>query len=128
MKKAREMGLVPLMTANMELRKLIRSFCAIPLLPQNLIQRGVESLMRTAQRRGFLPLLNEFFTYFIDTWIAGPFFESLSVYNQPHRTNNVAESANKMLRKKTGVHRPGLWHFIGKHTPSGTETIKNIST
>lgn len=114
LRKAGELGLIPHMRQDRQLKTLIRSFCAIPLLPQNLIERGVRILMAQAHQRGFLPLLNDFLHYYIDTFMTMPFFGSLSVFEQPHRTNNVAESCNKLLRKKTGAHRPRLWHFVGR--------------
>ncbi|KAE8740773.1 hypothetical protein FOCC_FOCC013697 [Frankliniella occidentalis] len=112
LKKARELGLVPFMNQHRRLRSLIRSVCALPLLPQALMGRGLNTLIQEANRRGYLQLLTPFFNYMIDTWMSNPLFSTLSVYDQPHRTNNVSESCNRMLRSRTGVHRPGLWQFL----------------
>ncbi|KAE8739287.1 hypothetical protein FOCC_FOCC015210 [Frankliniella occidentalis] len=112
LKKARELGLVPFMNQQRRLKSLIRSVCALPLLPQNLIGRGLNTLIQEARRRGYIQLLAPFFNYLIDTWMTNPLFSTMCVFNQPHRTNNVSESCNRMLRARTGAHRPGLWHFL----------------
>ncbi|KAK3910862.1 Protein FAR1-RELATED SEQUENCE 2 [Frankliniella fusca] len=112
LKKARELGLVPFMNQHRQLRSLIRAMCALPLLPQALMGRGLNTLIQEATRRGYVQFLNPYFNYMIDTWMTNPLFSTMSVYDQPHRTNNVSESCNRMLRSKTGAHRPGLWHFL----------------
>ncbi|XP_052119508.1 uncharacterized protein LOC127748758 [Frankliniella occidentalis] len=112
LKKARELGLVPFMNQHRRLKSLIRSACALALLPKNVMARGLNTLIQEATRRGYIQLLNGFFLYMINTWMTDPLFSTMSVYDQPHRTNNVSESCNRMLRSKTGAHRPGLWHFI----------------
>lgn len=68
--------------------------------------------MREANAAGLIQVLQPFFDYFINTWMSPAFFPSLSVYGVKNRTNNVAESANKILRSLTGAHRPSLWHFL----------------
>ncbi|KAJ1528957.1 hypothetical protein ONE63_007325 [Megalurothrips usitatus] len=112
LRKVKELRLRPHMQQNRNLRSIIRSMLALPLLPTNLIIRGYRTLMVEAQRTGLLGLLNELFQYWTDTWAAPHVFQSLSVYGLRHRTNNVCESANRLLRSKTGAHRPGLWHFL----------------
>ena len=109
---AKQMGLGPLMRENRVLRSLVRSTLAIPLLPQRFMARGLASLIREANAAGLINILQPFFNYMIDTWMSPTFFRSLSVYGIRHRTNNVCESANKILRSFTGAHRPSLWHFI----------------
>ncbi|XP_034252579.1 uncharacterized protein LOC117652054 [Thrips palmi] len=110
--KARALGLTQLMRDNRVLRSLVRASLALPLLPAGLIDRGLRTLILEAQRSGHFPVLEPFFTYWVETWGNPRFFRYLSVYGLKHRTNNVAESANRLLRSKTGAHRPGLWHFL----------------
>ncbi|KAK3930908.1 putative 14.5 kDa early protein [Frankliniella fusca] len=112
LKKARELGLVPFMNQHRRFKSLICCVCALPLLPQAVIGRGFNTLIQEATRRGYIQLLNGFFNYMIDTWMTDPLFSTMCVYGQPHRTNNVSESCNRMLRSRTGAHRPGLWNFL----------------
>lgn len=115
LKKVRLLGLIPAIN-NRRLRSLIRSVCAVPLLPKALMERGVQTLISEAAQRGFFPLLNDFFEYYIGFWMAPHIKSRLSVFGMKHRTNNVSECSNKLLRSRTGAHRPGLWHFLCKYT------------
>lgn len=108
------MGLVPVMAQNYYVKSIVRSACAIPLLPKTVMARGLQTLITEAERKHVIIALKEFFEYFTQTWMC-KHFETLSVYGLKHRTNNLAESCNKMLRVKTGAHRPSLWHFICKY-------------
>ena len=110
-RKARTMGFVPAMNAYPALKSLIRSVCGLPLLPRPLMMRGLMSLISEARRRGFLLFLQSFFLYIINTWMSPNMIRRLCVFRLKHRTNNVAECANRLLRNRTGAHRPGLWHF-----------------
>lgn len=114
MKHARSMGLVPLMNANRHLKSIVRSCCALALLPARAIRRGFVTLMTEAARRNVLQQLTPFFDYMIETWLTQRMIPKLSVFRLRHRTNNVAEAVNKVLRRRTGAHRPGLWHFLSK--------------
>lgn len=113
-KTSREM-LAAVMRENRVVKSIVRSTMAIPLLPTNLMARGLQSLMREAAIAGVNGILEGFFNYFIDTWFSPTYFGSLSVYGIRHRTNNVCESCNRLLRSLTGAHRPGLWHFLSKY-------------
>ena len=86
LKKVREMGLIPQINNNRPLKSLIRSLCAIPLLPTALMERGVQTLMTEAARRGFFPLLGNFFEYYIGFWMAPNVKSRLSVFGLKHRT------------------------------------------
>ena len=101
---ARQLELTAFLQQNREAKSLVRASLAIPLLPQRLMARGFRTLIAEAARRGILGPLEPFFNYFIDTWFSARFFRSLSVFGLKHRTNNCSESANRMLRAKTGVH------------------------
>lgn len=114
LKKAKELGLTAFSRRNLRNRSLLRSFLGIPLLPQHMIVRGFATLVTEAQRLGVLVELGGFITYFMKTWLTQPYFQTLSVFRLKHRTNNLCESCNKLLRSKTGAHKPGLWHFLSK--------------
>lgn len=116
LRKVRELGLIPELNNSRPLKSLIRSVCAIPLLPTALMERGVQTLISEAARRGFFPLLDNFFEYYINFWMAPNVKRRLSVFGMKHRTNNVSECCNKLLRSRTGAHRPGLWHFLCKYS------------
>lgn len=108
------MGLVQLINQNPHVRRIIRSCCALALLPAGLIRRGLRILVAEAARLNVIQHLAEFFNYMVDTWMTDRMLVKLSVFGLKHRTNNVAEAANKILRRRTGAHRPGLWHFLCK--------------
>ena len=102
------------MNANRRLKSIVRSACAIPLLPPALMERGIQTLIQEAAQHGILPHLDSFFQYLINTWMAPNVKKRLSVFRLRHRTNNVAESNNRLRRGRTGAYRPGLWHFLCK--------------
>lgn len=114
LRKVKELGLRALLLNDLILRSIVRSILALPLLPAALIDRGLQTLIVEATRGGYFLVLQPLFNYWIDTWGRQRFFQFLSVFGVAHRTNNVCESANRLLRSKTGAHRPGLWHFLCK--------------
>ena len=91
---------------------IIRSCCALPLLEQNMIEEGLLSLVLEAIAEGLFEYLADYFIYIYDTWIRSHRFQSLSVFLAPFRTNNASESANRMLRIRTRVHRPNVATFM----------------
>lgn len=113
-KKARELGLVPLVNANQHAKRILRSCCALALLPANLIHRGFRRIAAEAAQQNLLQDLMPFLQYMVNTWMSDQMLPKLSVFGLRNRTNNVAETSNKMLRRRTGAHRPGLWHFLCK--------------
>ena len=113
-KMVRELGLTAYLRESRIAKSLVRSALAIPLLPQRLMARGFQTLIAEANRRGLFGPLEPFFNYMTETWFSMPFLQSLSVYGLKHRTNNCAESANRLLRSKTGAHKPSVWHFLCK--------------
>ncbi len=125
--KAQELHLFPTMRANRRLNSLVRSLLGIPLLPGNLMLRGFDTLVREARQRNLFAILDPLFTYYANFWFSPAVFQSLSVYGLKHRTNNIAESANRLLRSRTGAHRPGLWHFLCKSLVFSIHESKKIS-
>lgn len=111
---AKDLGLQPLMNASRKLSSIIRATYAIPLLPPRLLRKGFVALVREAYRQGLLRHLDAFFEYLNDTWLNGFRADALSVFLARHRTNNVSESANRMLRVRTKVHHPTVSLFLGK--------------
>lgn len=129
-RKGKKHGLTKRLLADEpQLRSIFRSFMSIPLLPHAEMQHGVMVLIRAAVRANVLRYLVRFLAYYIRTWMMGPNFEILSVYNQPNRTNNACEAANRVLGLVTGPHRPNIWHFIRKFSNviSKTKMLKIIS-
>ncbi len=114
-KKSKKHGLTKqLLSHEPELRSIVRSFNAIPLLPHEEMHHGVMVLIRRAMRANVIHHLFGFLAYFIRTWMIGQNYEILSVYNQGHRTNNACEAANRILRLETGPHHPNVWNSIRK--------------
>lgn len=111
---AKDLGLQPMMNANRRLTSIIRATYAIPLLPPGLLRKGFVALVRESYREGLLRHLDAFFEYLNDTWLNGFRANALSVFLARHRTNNVSESANRMLRLRTKVHHPTISLFLGK--------------
>ncbi|XP_034238942.1 uncharacterized protein LOC117643894 [Thrips palmi] len=110
--KTRHLGLTGLLREDRICRSIARSLLAVPLLPKRYMERGVRVLIAEAHREGRLDQLNALFDYYTDTWFSASAFESLSVYRAEHRTNNCAETANKMFGSKTGANRPGVYRFL----------------
>ncbi|XP_052128669.1 uncharacterized protein LOC113212190 [Frankliniella occidentalis] len=112
-RKGKKFGLTKrLLRDEPELRSIFRSFMAIPLLPHAEMRHGFLVLVRSAMRENVIQHMIRFLAYYIRTWMQGPNYEILSVYNQPDRTNNACEAANRVLGMETGPHHPNIWHFI----------------
>lgn len=114
-KKSAALGLKALANRVQALRSLLRAFTAIPLLPPHLLDRGFRALVQESIRRNLFQLLLPFMYYFMKTWLLGWRRDTVSVFEQADRTNNAGESANRMLRRRTGPHHPSLWKFMSKY-------------
>lgn len=128
-KKATELGFRALLQLHLRIPSILRSCCAIALLPKELMIFALLSLALEAQQEGILHLMQPIFTYLRDVWFTGWRLHKVSVFLSAHRTNNVAESVNKMLQKRTGIHHPSLWTFIGMYDQpcrEGTHDCANI--
>lgn len=94
-KKSKEIGLK---------RKIQRRFVglctALPLLPVNLIEEGWSYIQEQFMLLGQDEKLKTLFQYFLKTWMKGEFRSKWCVYEESHRTNNVAESWNSALNKE----------------------------
>lgn len=99
-----------------EYRRLIRIACALPLLPQRYIYRGLVLLTREAMAEGraFYQRLRPFLLYLHRNWV-GHHHRRLwmCVHGSEHRTNNAVESHNKLLKLLMGAH-PSIYIFIGE--------------
>ncbi|XP_034256786.1 uncharacterized protein LOC117654315 [Thrips palmi] len=65
-----DLGLYRLLRINRIARSIVRASLAIPLLPHNLMARGLRTLIIEAHRAGLLDDLAAFFNYWIDTWMS----------------------------------------------------------
>ena len=97
---------------NDRLKSLVRCCCALPLLPQDMIEDGLLSLVLEAVGLNLFDDMDDFFGYIYDTWINSWRFQCLSCCLSPFRTNNCSECANRMLRLRTRVHRPSIPTFM----------------
>ncbi|KAK3932380.1 Carboxy-S-adenosyl-L-methionine synthase [Frankliniella fusca] len=98
---SRKMGLTYYLGLHPRAKSIVRSLLALPLLPQNRIMEGFMSLAYEAAEEAVYAVLHTFFLKVLDTWLVGFRFQMLSVFLADHRTNNVSESANRMLRLRT---------------------------
>ncbi|CAI6347791.1 unnamed protein product [Macrosiphum euphorbiae] len=75
----------------------------LPLLPQNLIMEGFESIKRMHRENELLSLgdnggqFNQLFDYYRSTWLQGVNADMLSVNDTVWRTNNVLEVSHQHL-------------------------------
>lgn len=113
---SRTMGLTGFLNLHDRARSIVRSLLALPLLPRDLIGEGFMSLAYEAADEGVYAVLHQFFLKINTTWLSGFRYEMLSVFLAEHRTNNVSESANRMLRLRTHVHHPNISLFLGEWT------------
>ncbi|KAK3913488.1 Glutamate receptor ionotropic, NMDA 2C, partial [Frankliniella fusca] len=109
---SRTMGLTHYLRLHPRAKSIVRSLLALPLLPQNLIMEGFMSLAYEAAEEAVYAVLHTFFLRVLQTWLVGFRFEMMSVFLADHRTNNVSESANRMLRLRTQVHHPNISLFL----------------
>lgn len=82
------LGLQPLVRDEEEVSSIIRASTALPLLPAEEIEEGLNDLGYEALQRGWMQHLRPFFNYMDTEWM--PKVEVLSVFKAAHRTNNVA--------------------------------------
>ncbi|CAI6370947.1 unnamed protein product [Macrosiphum euphorbiae] len=91
----------------------------LPLLPQNLIMEGFESIKRMYRENELLSLgdnggqFNQLFDYYRSTWLQGVNADMLSVNETVWRTNNVLEVSHQHLLLHMGNrHHPEPWIFL----------------
>ncbi|XP_034246245.1 uncharacterized protein LOC117648116 [Thrips palmi] len=106
---------VYVLTQYPQLIDVIRHCCALPLLPQHLLQRGMNVIGREAMALGpFLyHTVRPFLQYVQSDWIwhvnRG---RTLSVCGSDNRTNNASESNNHRMNLRLKVHHPNVYHLI----------------
>lgn len=103
-KKARALHLLTVPNIS----RAIKMAMSLPLLPQNLIQDGINAVVNEgdASNRNFLI----FIEYLKNTWTT----QNISVFQQNHRTNNAVESYHRTLFRIVGTPHPNVWIFIKK--------------
>ncbi|XP_052129966.1 uncharacterized protein LOC127751052 [Frankliniella occidentalis] len=91
-------------------RRLVRSFCVLPLLPQNFIMKGFRSILRLALKKNVPGVITGLASYWLHTW--RPKLHILSVSGCEDRTTNCCECDNRMLQDAVREKRPNVWNFI----------------
>jgi len=103
-----------------EYRYIVRLAGTLPLLPRRLMVRGLVLLTREAMGQGpaFYRRVRPFLRYLNRRWVSHPLRSQwMCVFNSKHRTNNAAESLNKLMKLLMGVH-PNIYRFIRKYKQS----------
>lgn len=109
----KKLGLYELVKEEEEVASIIRAAGALPLLPTNEIEQGLEDLGHETVDKGWMPELKDFFKYMVKEWI--PKVPVLSVKDSVHRTNNGSESANRGFNKAVGTSNPNCFQVIRKY-------------
>lgn len=109
------MGLLPLIQEDEVCDTVIRSLCALPLLPSHLIVDGVLEMSEYTVNAGRWDELAPFFNYINQTWLRPSRLPILSVYKCTHRTSNGCESYNHILNSAVGqLAHPNVYSLIGE--------------
>ncbi|KAK3910717.1 LexA repressor [Frankliniella fusca] len=96
---------------------VVRLCCALPLLPQDLVQRGMNLIGYEAMELGqeIYNIVRPYLEYVQVEWLNHPNRgRCLSVYGSNHRTNNASESNNRRMKRRIGTHHPNIFQFISK--------------
>ncbi|XP_034246644.1 uncharacterized protein LOC117648296 [Thrips palmi] len=108
--KSKKLGMTKKIKDSPHVRRVVRSFCALPLLPQSYIIRGYNSLLKTATKKRvaatILPLAN----YWQTQWLNK--VHLLSVSGCEDRTTNGSECDNRMFQDAVRQARPNCWDFM----------------
>lgn len=108
---ARKLKLANLINGSNIFRSITRSCLAIPLLPQEMLQHGLETVMARANRVLFYDALRPLFKYLWNEWISKR-NHVLSVSGCDDRTTNVSESFNHTLQVCGVEKHPNPFQFI----------------
>ena len=111
---AGKLSLVPHIKQNGVIASLIRSICALPLLPTEQIEEGLEAIGRRALRLGHFDLLEPLFVKVASTWLTAKVLEVLSVCDAVDRTSNACESDNSSLARAVKTCHPSIWRFLSE--------------
>jgi hypothetical protein len=115
--KARHLGLLKEMknkTYGAVVWRVVSMCMALPLLPPDEIEPALRAIINYATARGVYAVLTDFFKYMYRQWIQKVGVNVISVFNQPHRTNNSVESFNRVFNARTKVKSPNAYVFIGE--------------
>ncbi|KAK3916946.1 Magnesium-protoporphyrin IX monomethyl ester [oxidative] cyclase 2, chloroplastic, partial [Frankliniella fusca] len=108
---AHSLGLRTLALENERVFKFIKALGGAPLLPCDLIWRGVLQIWDEVERSPWSNQLRPLFEYFEREW--KPRVDELSVFDCPERSNNCSESDNHALASLIPQNRPNCFHLIG---------------
>lgn len=98
-------------------RRFVALCTALPLLPANRIEEGWFYIQQQFRLLGPDTKLDIFFKYFQKTWMKNDFPKTWCVFEERHRTNNVAESWNSVLNREVkNVTLLKLLNFLEKAT------------
>lgn len=97
-----------------EVELVIRLCCSLPLLPEDLLQRGLNVIGTFALLMGDIiyGIVRPFLMYVQQHWLGhvnrGA---ALSVCGSAHRTNNASETNNGRMNRRVKTHHPNVFHF-----------------
>jgi len=111
---AQELGLIPLIRQNELVDSIIRSLCALALLPVTMLVEGLESITERCNEEGLFDRLEPMLNYVLDTWFRPDFMRRLSVYGCSDRTTNACESVNATLASTCFTKKPAVYTFLRK--------------
>lgn len=112
--KTQKLGLIHLFRHNLQFKRLVHRYMALPLLPAARITHAVDELnvmaldIQPDEQRRF-----DLFRRYIRTfWLTKVTPERLSVFGLPRRSNNSVESFHSSLKKKVKKPHPNIYVFI----------------
>lgn len=114
-KKANKIGVMRYRFEIPAIMEYIMRACAIALLPDQLMEQGLDILRARAQAEDFVVafLLWPFFLYVQESWLNNPTRRAwMTFWGCTFRTNNSCECHNRQLRKAVGAYQPNVWCFI----------------
>lgn len=89
---------------------ILKLVMALPLLPVHKIELGWDEIKCEIAKMELTEIFKKFITYFENYWLKTRPPNTWSVFDSPHRTNNVSESYNSTLRAVLGVRStPLIW-------------------
>jgi len=97
-----------------DLKNAVAMLKALPLLPANRMQEGLDYIRTLATTRGVNTVNFQAVCERIQThWLNRISPEVISVYRKQTRTNNGLESSFKQLNAYFNSAHPNIWHIIG---------------
>lgn len=111
--EAFELGLSPLAARNDIVLSFIKCLCAIPLLPADMIETGVQEIWREIEASGWVSDLEPLCGYVRREWL--PHVAEVSVYDDALRTSYCCNSDNHMLASVLPQNRKNIWYLLRKY-------------